>query len=196
MRIHSERTCTSASCNRKRVGGLAHGALIAKRAAIAVAVLSAAVPCLGRPQRNKKVVSTARLGNVLYCLQAKASSFGYAPPRFEPSSFRVRYVYGKWSPVDEDDELHMVVYGPREESATLFEVYLQTVGGKQGIFIGDAATLKSKREKGRLVTDEIPGGQATLLRIESLLVHISHRRAIRIMDSEVKSGPAACVYQP
>ena len=96
--------------------------------------------------------------------------------------------------MDENDELHMVVYGPREESATLFEVYLRTVGDKQEIFIGDAATLK--REKGRLVTDEIPGGQATLRQIEKLLVVISHRPMITIPDSEVREGPAACVYQP
>lgn len=156
--------------------------------------LASTVPCLGRFKAGQKVVSTARFGNVLYCLQTKASSFGYAPPRFDAHSFRVRYVYGKWSSVDEDDELHMVVYGPREASATLFEVYLRTVEGKEEIFIGDAATLK--RENGRLVTGEIPGGQATLRRIEKLLVAISHRPAITITEGEVRQGQGACVYQP
>ncbi|MHB8527838.1 MAG: hypothetical protein ACYDD2_17070 [Candidatus Acidiferrales bacterium] len=96
--------------------------------------------------------------------------------------------------MDENDELHVVVYGPRGESATLFEVYLRTVDDKQEIFIGDAATLK--REKGRLVTDEIPGGQATLRRIERLLTAISHRAMITVPDGEVRQRPTACVYQP
>lgn len=165
-----------------------------KKTTVVVAILLVAVVCFGRPKAAQEAVSTAQLGNVLHCLQAKALPFGYAPPHFDANSFRVRYVYGKWSPVDENDELHMVVYGPREESATLFEVYLRTVGDKQEIFIGDAATLK--REKGRLVTDEIPGGRATLRRIEKLLAAISHRPMITIPDSEVREGPGACVYQP
>jgi hypothetical protein len=155
---------------------------------------ASAVSCLGQSKDAQKAISTANLGNVLHCLQTKASSFGYVPPRFDEHSFRVRYVYGKWSPVDEDNELHMVVYGAGEESATLFEVYLQTAQGKQEIFVGDAATLK--KEKGKLVTDEIPGGQATLQRIEKLLVVISHQKAITITESEMKEGEAACVYQP
>jgi hypothetical protein len=165
-----------------------------RKQTIAVIFFLASAACLGQVKGGQKAVSTARLGNVLHCLQAKASSFGYAPPRFGAHSFRVGYVYGKWSPVDEDDELHMVVYGPREESATLFEVYLRTVGNKQEIFIGDAATLK--REKGRLVTDKIPGGQATLRRIEKLLGSLSRQPAITILDNDVRPGPAACVYQP
>jgi len=165
-----------------------------KKPILGVVLLLVAVACWGRPKAAQHKVSIARLGNVLYCLQAKASSFGYAPPHFDANSFRVRYVYGKWSPVDENDELHMMVYGPQQESATLFEVYLQTAGGKQQIFIGDAATLK--REKGQLITDEIPGGQATLRRIERLLTVISHRPMITIPDSEVEEGPTACVYQP
>lgn len=165
-----------------------------KQTIAAIFFLASAMLCLGQSKARPKPVSTARLGNVLHCLQTKASSFGYAPPRFDAHSFRIRSVYGKWSPVDEDDELHMVVYGPREESATLFEVYLRTVEGKQEIFMGDAATLKKKR--GQLVTDEIPGGQATLRRIEKLLPAISHRPAITITESEVRQGHAVCVYQP
>lgn len=88
----------------------------------------------------------------------------------------------------------MVVYGPREETATLFEVYLRTANDKQGVFIGDAATLK--REKGQLVTNEIPGGQGTLRRIEELLSVISHRAIITIPDAQVREGPGACVYEP
>lgn len=165
-----------------------------KKLTIGVAVILVAAACPGRPKAAQQAFSTAQLGNVLYCLQAKASSFGYAPPRFDANSFRVRYVYGKWSPVDENDELHMVVYGPREESATLFEVYLRKVDDKQEVFVGDAATLK--REKGRLVTDEIPGGQATLRRIERLLTVVSHRAMITIPKGEVREGPVVCVYQP
>jgi hypothetical protein len=137
----------------------------------------------------------ARLGNILYCLQTKATSFGFAPPRFSSHAFLVRYVYGKEFPGDEDDELHMVVYGPREKSATLFEVYLHGVdNNKPEIFIGDAATLRM--EHGRLVVDELPGGQGTLRRIEKLLTVISRRPAVIVKDNQVKPGPAPCVYEP
>ncbi len=130
---------------------------------------------------------------MLHCLQEEAPFFGYKPPRFDPHYFRVRYVYGKWSPVDEDDELHMMVYGSHEDSATLFEVYLQETKGKQEIFIGDATTFK--KENGQLETDEIPGGLATLRRIQMLFNAISRRGAITVRNDEVKAGPAACVYQ-
>ncbi|MGB7561351.1 MAG: hypothetical protein WBL99_07770 [Candidatus Acidiferrales bacterium] len=150
--------------------------------------------CLGQAKSQQNGVSVARLGNVLDCLQSKASSFGYPPPRFDARSFRVRYVYGKQSPTDEADELHVVVYAAREESATLFEVYLQTKADKQEIFIGDAATLK--KQKGRMVIDEIPGGLATARRIEKLIETISHQRAITVMDRDVKPDATACVYQP
>ena len=143
---------------------------------------------------NEGTVSTAKLKNVLYCLQTEASDFDSPVPRFDAHSFRLRYVYGKWSPVDESDELHIVLYGPEEKSATLFEVYLNTKAGKHQVFFGDLTTFKT--EKGRLVTDEIPGGLATLRRIEKLFSVISRRNALTIKNADVKPGPAACVYEP
>jgi len=143
---------------------------------------------------SKGTVSAAKLTNVLYCLQTEASNFGSPVPRFESHFFRIRYFYGKLDPSDESDQLDVVVYGPRKRSATLFEVYLDAKGGKQQVFFGDLTTFKT--EKGRLVADEISGGLATLRRIEKLFSVISRRNAITIKDTDVKRGPAACVYEP
>lgn len=166
-----------------------------KTIVVGLSVFIGAAVLFAQTRSNRKDFGPARLGNVLHCLQAKASSFGYAPPRFDAHSFRVRYVYGKFDPSDENDELHLVVYGPRQESATLFEIYLHGVDdNKPGIFIGEAATLK--REHGRLVVDENPGGVGTYRRIEKLLRVISNRAMVAIPDEEVRQGPTACVYQP
>jgi len=164
-----------------------------RKLAISLIIFLSGAALAGQTKGTQGDFSPARLGNVLYCLQAKMSSIGYAPPRFNARSFRIRYVYGKWSPIDEDDELHMVVYGPSERSAILFEVYLQTKDGKQEIFIGEPTTFK--KEHGVLVVDELPGGQATLRRIEALFHVISYRPVVTVMDSQVKAGPEACVYE-
>lgn len=137
----------------------------------------------------------ARLGNVLHCLQVKLSALGDAPPHFDTHSFRARYAYGKLDPGDEDDELHIVVYGPGEESAMFFEVYFHGVNDKRpGMFIGEPATLKS--EHGQLAVDENPGGVATFRRIEKLLRVISRRPAVTIKESQVEAGSVPCVAGP
>lgn len=153
------------------------------------------VALVAQTKKTPEDFSPSRLGNVLHCLGTKLSAYGDAPPHFDVHSFRARYVYGKFDPGDEDDELHIVVYGPREESAILFEIYLNGVDdNKHGMIVGDPTTLK--REHGRLAVDELPGGLATLRRIDKLLRVISHRPVITIMDNEVRPGSVPCLAGP
>lgn len=42
--------------------------------------------------QQQEQLDTATLGNVLYCLQSKVASIGYAPPRFSEHSFKLRYL--------------------------------------------------------------------------------------------------------
>lgn len=162
---------------------------------ISVVVFLSPAVLVGQTKRNQVDFSATRLGDVLYCLQAKLSAYGDAPPRFEAHSFRVRYVYGKFDPADEDDEVHLVVYGPGEESGTLFEVYLHGMASaKPELLVGEPATLKS--EHGQLVIDENPGGVATFRRIEKLLLVISRRPAVTVRKGQVKAGSLSCAAGP
>ena len=165
-----------------------------RRLSIGLVLFLIPVELFAQTKNTPEDFSPARLGNVLHCLRVKLSAYD-EPPRFEAHSFRVRYVYGKFDPGDENDELHMVVYGPREESGTLFEVYLNAVDhNKRGIIIGLPATLK--REHRRLAVDELPGGLATLRRLDELLRVISHRPVITIMDNQVRPGSVPCLAGP
>jgi len=164
-----------------------------RRSAIALMLFLSGGTIWPQTGSNDGTVSTAKLTNVLYCLQSEAPDFGSPVPRFEARSFRIRYYYGKLDSSDQSDQLDIVVYGPREKSATLFEVYLETKSGKQQVFFGTLTTFKT--EKRHLVTDEIPGGLATLRRIEKLFSVISRRNAITIKDTDLKPSPAACVYE-
>ena len=138
-------------------------------------------------------ISTARLGQVLYCLQHD-TLFGVEPPRFDKHGFRVRYVFGRlsnYSDEDGDDVLHIIVYGPREETATLFEPELRTENHIHEVVITNMITTL-KRERGRLVTDEIPGGIGTGLRIEHALPVIARQPSVRIPDADVRAGTVWC----
>jgi hypothetical protein len=149
-------------------------------------LFTALVVCTIQGKNNSKTISVTRLGNVLSCLQAKISPLGYPPPRFGAHSFRVRYLYGIQSPGDSGNNLHVFVYGPKEDSATLYEVYIHGANGREEIYFGSYATFK--KEGGKLVLDEIPGGLGTAHRIEQLFASISRQRATMISEEDVKPG--------
>jgi len=137
-------------------------------------------------------VSTARLGQVLFCLQHD-TLFRVEPPRFDKHGFRVRYVFGRLSDdgEDGDDVLHMIVYGPREETATLFEPWLRTENHIHEVVVANMITTL-KREHGRLVVDEIPGGVATARRIERALPVVARQPAVTIRNADVRAGAVWC----
>jgi hypothetical protein len=157
-------------------------------------LFASALPAHGQ---NNRVgfVSPEKLGEVLSCLQTKIASIGGAPPRAGSGFYRARYYYGVLTAGDDKpNELQLVVYAPKESSAILYRVYFDTENGAKEIFIGDWSTLKN--EHGGMVPDEIPGGVATYYHIKKLLSVVSHRPAVTIPDSLVKTGPEACVFQP
>ena len=141
---------------------------------------------------GRQAVSTARLGQVLFCLQHD-TLFPVAPPRFDKHGFRVRYVFGRLSDdgEDGDDVLHMIVYGPREDTATLFEPWLRTENHIHEVVVTNMITTL-KREHGRLVVDEIPGGIATERRIEQALPVIARQPAVTIRNADVRAGAVWC----
>ena len=166
------------------------------RKMLALSVFFVSVASVGPFQTPPRVLGTALLGNVLYCLRSSPPFAADVPPLFEPHLYRVRYMYGRWPSlidndgIDVDHELRIMVYGPREMSATLYEVYLETEKERRQIACGDGATFKA--EHGRLVTEEIPGGLATLRRIERLRDAIVRQPPVSVRDRYVRPGAAAC----
>ncbi|OFV85739.1 MAG: hypothetical protein A3D93_01225 [Acidobacteria bacterium RIFCSPHIGHO2_12_FULL_67_30] len=151
-------------------------------------------PCFGQTG-PETTLSREKIGNVLSCLQAKLGPIGHGPPRARPHSFAVRYFYGILTPGEEQsNELQLVVYGPKEASATLYRVYFNEKDDKKVIFIGEWGTLK--KEDGQMVPDEIPGGVGTYYQIKKLLGVVSRNPALTIPDRYVKPGTDACVYEP
>ena len=140
-------------------------------------------------------LSSAELGNVLYCLNSKLPATGYAPPRFGVDSFRVRYIVAivnKHSDLPENN-LHLIVYGKKEERAILYELYVEKKNGKLSVDIGQEGTLK--KEKGVMQPDEIWGGVGSYYGVKRLLKAISARPAITVSDYNLQQGPGKCTFQ-
>jgi hypothetical protein len=85
----------------------------------------------------------------------------------------------------------MIVYGPSEKTAILFEPVLRTENHIHEVGTTNMITTL-KQEHGRLVTVEIPGGIGTELRIEHALPIISRQPAVRISDADVRAGTIWC----
>ena len=136
-------------------------------------------------------MSVARIGNVLHCLKSKLADYDYAPPLIDGSHYRVRYFYGIQHPwTDENNELHLLVYGDGEKSATLYEVYFESIQRKPVITFGLIGKLE--KEKGHLVAHEIQFGIGTYDRIQKLSQVIGQRRAVMIPARYVQPGKDAC----
>jgi len=151
------------------------------------------ISVVGRLQgaRSQTSIGVSKLAHVLYCLNTQQPD-GYKPPHFRTHAYRLRYVYGKFSEGDEDDELHMLVYGPREKTATFYEVYLEAENGSPEIDVATQTTTFKKQQGRLLVVGDIPGGYQDYRRIRRLLVVIARRPAIRIVDGVVRPGPESC----
>lgn len=129
----------------------------------------------------------------IHCLNQFAPQNGLRPPQYTAGEYRVRYIYGKVASVDRVNELHLAVYGPHGRITTLFEVYLSYQGNHLNVYFGDATTFK--RLNDRMETDEIPGGQATLNRVESLYAAITLTPAIDIRKDAVATANVSCVFE-
>ena len=151
--------------------------------------------CLAQPVQPPSSITKERVGNVLSCLQTALSPLDAAPPHFTQKSYSVRYYYGVLTPGDEDsNELSLVVYGPDEETATVYWVYFEDEDQKKTILIGQWGTLK--KDAGAMSLDEVPGGLASQAEDLKILKAISSQKALAIDDSDVKPGLDICSYPP
>jgi hypothetical protein len=158
-----------------------------------IRILVALALCSGRAVAQTPTrLTSSELGNVLHCLDTKLRPIGYAPPRFESDSYRIRYAFGVViKDEDEKNELHLVVYSKGEERGILYQVYFEH-DGRPSTYIGQAGTLK--QERGVMEPDEIWGGQATYYYEKRLLRVISAKPAITIPASEVVAGSRPCLF--
>src|SRR5579859_1069568 len=93
---------------------------------LVIVLLVAAWNCYGQAH-SQGTVSAVKIGHVLHCLQNKLGDLDYLPLRIDGEGYRVRYFYGIQHPwTDESNELHLLVYGEGEKSATLYEVYFES----------------------------------------------------------------------
>jgi hypothetical protein len=161
------------------------------RANIFIALLVAVAWNCDAQTHRGEAVNPARIGNVLHCLQSKLGDLDYLPPRPTPDEYRVRYFYGIQHPwTDERNELHLLVYGEGERSATLYEVYFETREGKPVISLGLAG--KFTAEDKRLEPSEILFGIGTYDRIRKLASVIAKKPAVAIPGAYVRPGKAVC----
>ena len=115
---------------------------------------------------SHKAINADRIGNVLHCLQSKLGDLDYLPPHIDANRYRVRYFYGIQHPwTDENNELHLLVYGEGEKSATLYEAYFESRERKPVITLG--LTGKFIRKNGQLVPNEILFGIGTYDHIQN-----------------------------
>ncbi len=142
---------------------------------------------------GEKSLKTAELGNVLYCLQTKVAKIGYAPPRFAPRTLRLRYAVDGDKGSASHQPLNLVVYGPDEKKAILYQIYLEETKGQPSIEIGEMGTLKL--ENGRMEPDEIWGGVATYNKVQDILKKVSSTPVLSVPEDEVKAGPGVCLYK-
>ncbi len=148
----------------------------------------------GLQAQEHRAVSVAKIGNVLHCLRSKLADMeNYEPPQIGSSTYRVRYVYGSYSPDDENNELQLVVYSPKEKSAIYYTVYLEEEKRHHVIDIGQMGTLI--QENGKLVLDENPGGNATYFHIQKLVDFLERKPVITIPAQYVRLGSTTCIFQ-
>jgi hypothetical protein len=145
--------------------------------------------------QERKTVSIAKLGNVLDCVNKKYGAMeGHRPPLpGQANAYRVRYLYGINSPQDENNnELQLVVYGPREKSAFYYRAYLEKNKKSSVIQLGQMATLIQEHRK--LELDENPGGNGTYFRIQKAVDFLGRKPALIVPVHSVRPGPATCVF--
>jgi hypothetical protein len=146
-------------------------------------------------QKKEQTPSIRRISTVtLACLAEKLTSIGSAPPEFEAGKYKVKALYGKFLEQEQTNGIHILVYGPSNASATLYESYLEKAGAKPSIFIGEWATFKN--EQGQLAPDDLPGGLATHEWYLHLLKMLQTKTAFIITSDEAKASKRNCIWTP
>jgi hypothetical protein len=133
------------------------------------------------------------LGEVLYCLDAKLSTIGMAPPKAKANAYLVQYFYGVLTPKEESpNELQLIVYTAGGLTANLYRVYFDQTE-KNSIYLGDGATVK--KENSKMVPDEISGGLGSLQELKKILDMTNKQELLVIPQSLVVQGSDACIYE-
>lgn len=161
------------------------------RHVVAIVLLLMFLPLAAAQQ--PKGLDVTILGNILYCLQSKAASIGYAPPHFSKHSFKLRYLLNEQKEKDKDDELQVVVYGPSEKKGILYEIYFDEMNHQPSIYIGEIGTLK--QDANTMVPDEIWGGVGTYYDVKRLLKRLASEPPVMVADEHVRKGHFSCVLQ-
>ncbi len=145
-------------------------------------------------EQNDALQTRIRTEASLHCLSVKLGSIGHAPPLFDGALYKVQVLYGKYSTIDRPNELHLLVWGPGETSAVLYETDIDEKDQNFSIQIDQGATFNVVN--GVLVPDELPGGLAMHQRISRLMKELSSQRPILIDRNDVRAYRCKCSWTP
>ena len=109
-------------------------------------VISAFLFVAAAPERK---LTDAQLHNVLWCIQRKGPEVGAPLPHFDKESVRFRYQDGLHSfefgghtmTVGKDGEVELGVYGPREHTLTIYDIFLAEEGDKTIVSLGHPSSF-------------------------------------------------------
>ena len=104
----------------------------------------------------------------------------------------MRYVFGINNPSDDKDELQLLVYSKGEISAIYYRFHFLKEHQRKIILLGGVGTFA--KERGTLILDENPGGNATGMQVQKLAEFLGRKPAILVPMQYVRKGSAACVF--
>src|SRR5271157_278079 len=147
---------------------------------------------------NPRLVETASQQDLaiadVSCLTQKLNTLGFAPPQFEDGKYKVKEMLEVYSGPEGSNEMHLLVYGPQENTAILYDSFLRTKDRKLTIFIGQWATFKLVRDN--FTPDELPGGLATHKKILGIMRKTEYQTPLFFNVNEVRAAKAVCIWKP
>jgi len=130
-------------------------------------------------------LNEAQLHALLACAQQIGLGLGAPVPHFDEQNIRLRYhagqsVFndprGQLVQADGDNEVRIAVYGPSEQSAVIFDLFLEEEKESVVVTVGNPASFSKKGE--RWIAGDNPGGMATHLYMEQLLKDFSLQKPL------------------
>jgi hypothetical protein len=164
-----------------------------RRFALMFIGLMLACSTVARPQETSMSMQTM-VSSSLACLVRELKPIGAAPPSFSHDRYKVQALFGEYSQDDRPNELHMLVWGPQQLSAVLYEQDISSVDGRRRIVIGQWATFTSRN--GRLIPDELPGGLGTHQRILEMVKRLRNEHDLFIDAGDLDEKRSECVWKP
>jgi hypothetical protein len=136
---------------------------------------------------------------VLSCIQQKGQEVGAPIPVFDSENIRFRYHAGQFPfryptgevvQVDRENEVRIAVYGPQENSFTIYDVFLTEIDGKLEIQIGHPSSYS--KHNGKLAAGDNPGGQATDLYLRQLVKRFSVQKPLMLSMRVLSTSLQGC----